>query len=93
MNTDRNRESAIAFYKTAYLGNPRGAVEKYVGDAYIQHKPLVANGPQPFIEYFERMAVEYPANGKIVEHWDALQEIPDTSANGNTMYQDKVPLI
>jgi len=24
--------------------------------------------------------------GKIVEHWDALQTIPEASANGNTMY-------
>jgi len=24
--------------------------------------------------------------GKIVEHWDSMQRIPETSANGNTMY-------
>ncbi len=24
--------------------------------------------------------------GKIVEHWDSMQQIPDGSANNNTMY-------
>lgn len=119
------KENAIAFYKMAYEGNPRKAVELYVGSEYIQHNPLVGDGKEPFISYFERMAQEYSKKsiefvrsiaegnlvalhthqtwpggleyvtmdffrfdeqGKIVEHWDSMQEIPDTSANGNTMY-------
>lgn len=125
MNIAKNKENAIAFYKTAYLGNPRKAVQMYAGKKYIQHNPAVGDGDDEFIAYFERMQDEYPdktitfvraiaegdlvalhthqtwpgndqyvtmdffrfdENGKIVEHWDAIQQIPESSANGNTMY-------
>lgn len=124
--TNQNKANAITFYKMAYEGNPRAAIKKYVGAQYIQHNPLVANGTEGFIEYFELMQEQYPEKsiefvrvvaegnlvalhthqiwpggaeyvtmdffrfdeqGKIVEHWDSIQEIPKgTSKNGNTMY-------
>ena len=122
---EKNKKNAIAFYQASYDGNPRKAVEQYVGNEYIQHNPLVGNGKEPFIEYFKRMAKEYPEKsiefvrsiaegnlvvlhthqtwpggveyvtmdffrfdetGKIVEHWDSMQEIPEETKNGNTMY-------
>ncbi|MGL1887691.1 MAG: nuclear transport factor 2 family protein [Reichenbachiella sp.] len=122
---DQNKKNAIAFYQMAYDGNPAKAVELYVGKDYIQHNPLVGNGPRPFIEYFDKMYSEYPEKniqfvraiaegdlvslhthqtwpgndqyvtmdffrfdneGKIVEHWDAMQQIPESTLNGNTMY-------
>ena len=112
MNLAQNKAHAIAFYRLAYEGHPRQAVEQYVGDDYIQHNPAVADGKEGFIAYFERMQAEYPdkeiefvraiaegdlvalhthqiwpgndpyitmdffrfdAQGKIVEHWDAVQ--------------------
>lgn len=60
MNLDQNKQNAIAFYKTAYEGNPRSAVKQYAGNKYIQHNPHVADGTQGFIDYFERMQKEYP---------------------------------
>jgi predicted SnoaL-like aldol condensation-catalyzing enzyme len=56
----------------AYEGNPRKAVELYLGDRYIQHNPLVGDGKKPFIEYFEKMAKEYP--NKSVEFVRAIAE-------------------
>ena len=124
-NLETNKQNAIEFYRTAYLGEPAKAVEKYVGTEYIQHNPLLADGKQPLIDYFEKMAQDYPGksiefvravaegdlvavhthqtwpgneeyvtmdffrfddNGKIVEHWDSMQEIPSESNNGNSMY-------
>ena len=120
-----NKDNAIAFYRMAYSGDPARAIEKYVGPEYIQHNPVVGDGKQPFIDYFEEMARDYPdkqiefvravaegdlvalhthqtwpgneqyvtmdffrfdENGKIVEHWDSIQEIPGDSKHGNTMY-------
>lgn len=60
MNLEKNKENAITFYKMAYEGNPEEAVKLYAGDEYIQHNPDVANGPEGFIAYFERMQQEYP---------------------------------
>lgn len=125
MDIEKNKENAIAFYKMAYEGNPKEAVEQYVGNKYIQHNPDVADGKQGFIEYFEQMQREYPVKSiefvrciaesnlvalhthqiwpgqdeyvtmdffrfdegaKIVEHWDAIQQIPENMAHENGMY-------
>ena len=122
---EANKKNAIEFYRTAYLGDPTKAVNLYVGDEYIQHNPLVADGPQSFIDYFDEMAKDYPGktiefvravaqgdlvalhthqrwpgneqyvtmdffrfdgNGKIVEHWDAIQEVANKTKSGNSMY-------
>jgi predicted SnoaL-like aldol condensation-catalyzing enzyme len=125
VNLEENKKNAIAFYRTAYMGDPARAVELYVGAEYIQHNPLVADGKQAFVDYFTEMATQYPgkeiefvravaegdlvalhthqawpgneeyvtmdffrfdADGKIIEHWDAIQEVPDDTMNGNPMY-------
>ena len=123
---EKNKTNAMGFYDMMFNQcNPEEAIEKYVGSQYVQHNHEVGDGKEAFIEYFKRMAKEYPGkrvtfkrsiaegnyvvlhchqewprdheyagidifrfdeDGKIIEHWDVLQIIPETSKNNNSMF-------
>ena len=71
--TDVVKKNAVAFYNLMFNQcRPREAIEQFAGDSYAQHNPEVADGKQAFIDYFERMATEYP--GKSVEVKRAVAE-------------------
>ena len=125
---ERNKQNVIAFYDLMFNQNkPREAIDKYVGATYIQHNPEVKDGKHGFIEYFEKLAKEYPGKwvkvrrviaegdfvvlhcesefpgfrkprwagidifrldgqGRIVEHWDVLQAVSESTKNSNGMF-------
>lgn len=122
---DRNKETVIAFYNAAINDKDFEAASVYLGDKYIQHNPLAADGPEglkAFLDFAKDNLSEFKVDirqafadgdyvilhvyakrgpedrgsavmdifrledGKVVEHWDVIQPIPETSRNENTMF-------
>lgn len=122
---EANKKSVQAFYDSLINKKDFEAASKYIGNRYVQHNPLVADGPEGLKAFVNFLKSDYPdakseikrifaegdyviihvhsvripntrgraifdlfklENGKIVEHWDAIQEIPESSANANGMF-------
>jgi predicted SnoaL-like aldol condensation-catalyzing enzyme len=122
---EANKKTVQEFYNFLINKKDFKSASKYIGNRYIQHNPLVAEGPEGLKALVDFLKSDYPdarseikrvfaegdyviihvhsvripntrgraifdlfrlEKGKIVEHWDAIQEIPESSANANGMF-------
>ena len=119
-------QKAIAFLDMVFNQKKvKEGFDKYVGDKYIQHNPIAADGKEAAVAVLGKALQALPGwtyefkhayvdgdyaiihshvrmkaddrgmavvdifrfeKGKVVEHWDVVQPIPEKSANNNTMF-------
>lgn len=84
-NIPDGREAAIlALHDKFAHPNARFEIKKILVDndlAVVHVRAFPNGGKEAAVADFYRLE-----NGKIVEHWDVLQPVPETSANSNTMF-------
>jgi predicted SnoaL-like aldol condensation-catalyzing enzyme len=121
-----NAQKVIAFMDLVFNKKQvKKGFDTYVGDKYIQHNPIAADGKDAAVEVLGKALQALPGwsyefkhayvdgnivvlhshvrlkaedrgmavvdifrfeKGKIVEHWDVVQPVPEKSANNNTMF-------
>jgi predicted SnoaL-like aldol condensation-catalyzing enzyme len=110
------REIVLAFYEAALNEKDAEKAAAFLGDTYLQHNPMVADGPEAFLRFVRFRGERFPDShsevkrvlaegdlvalhihsvlvpgtpgraivdifrvegGKVVEHWDVIQNIPE----------------
>ncbi|MFD9408087.1 ester cyclase [Streptomyces sp. NPDC059989] len=122
---EMNKQTVLAFYEAGLNDKDFDAASRLIGERYVQHNPLIADGLEGFkgfVTYIKETFPELRANvqrvfaegdfviahvhgvrvpgqagtaivdifkledGKIVEHWDVMQPVPDSAENQNGMF-------
>jgi len=110
------RNLVVAFYHAALTEKDPDKAALYLGDRYVQHNPMIADGPEAFLRFVRDRRDRFPEahndvkqviaegnlvalhvhsvvkpgtlgrhivdifrvqDGKVVEHWDVIQEITE----------------
>jgi predicted SnoaL-like aldol condensation-catalyzing enzyme len=120
---EENKKLVANLYQEVFGDKNIEAVDKYIGDNYIQHNPSVADGKEALKAALEIWFKNAPKEkidiqhigadgnfvyihtkskqgnktisvidifrvdgGKVVEHWDVMQEVPARSVNDHPMF-------
>ncbi|MEM9998100.1 MAG: nuclear transport factor 2 family protein [Bacteroidota bacterium] len=119
----------LALYELISTNPTLDGIRDYIADDYVQHSPMLPDGPVGVSMFFQAVVAQYPAridvhrimvigdwamahvnfrnlntddpedlgmagvdiytfgpDGKLTEHWDAVQQVPATSTNPNGMF-------
>ena len=96
-DTERNKQTVARLFD-AFRAGDTNAFDDLIVNEYVQHNPqavhrVIAEGD--FVVVHSNYKTWNMAgidifrlndDGNIIEHWDVLQQVPETTASGNDMF-------